>query len=96
MERTGWRLHFDGSFGGVTPDAVGARADRVIGRLWAGGRNVLLLGHRGILRILAVRWIGLAPIEGRRLLLDTASVSVLGYDHDLSEPVIHAWNGRGP
>ncbi len=26
---------------------------------------------------------------------DTASVSVLGYDHDLSEPVIHAWNGRG-
>jgi hypothetical protein len=26
---------------------------------------------------------------------DTASVSVLGYDHDLFEPVIHAWNGRG-
>ena len=36
-----------------------------------------------------------APIAGRRLLLDTASVSVLGYDHDLCEAVIHAWNGRG-
>lgn len=95
VERPGWRLLRDGSPGGETLDAVGARADRVIGRLRAGGGNVLLFGHREILRILAVRWIGLAPIEGRRLLLDTASVSVLGYDHDLSEPVIHAWNGRG-
>lgn len=38
---------------------------------------------------------GETPIKGRRLLLDTASVSVLGYDHDISEPVIHARNGRG-
>ncbi|OGP83433.1 MAG: hypothetical protein A2Y95_05640 [Deltaproteobacteria bacterium RBG_13_65_10] len=38
--------------------------------------------------------IGLAPIEGCRLLLATASLSVLGYDHDLTEPVIHAWNAR--
>jgi len=35
----------------------------------------------------------LAPIEGRRLLLDTVSVSVLGCVHDMSEPVIQAWNG---
>ena len=27
-------------------------------------------------------------------MLATASMGVLGYDHDLSEPVIHAWNGR--
>ena len=94
VERPGWRLLRDGSPGGETLDAVGARADRVIGRLRAGGGNVLVFGHRDILRILAVRWIGLAPIEGRRLLLATASVSVLGYDHDLTEPVIHAWNGR--
>ena len=59
----------------------------------ARGGNVLLLGHRGILRILAVRWIGLAPIAGSRLALATASRSVLGYDHDLTEPVIHACNG---
>lgn len=94
VERPGWRLLRDGSPGGETLNAVGARADRVIGRLRAGGGNVLLFGHREILRILAVRWIGLAPIEGRRLLLATASLSVLGYDHDLTEPVIHAWNGR--
>ena len=94
VERPGWRLLRDGSPGGETLDAVSARADRVIGRLRAGGGTVLLFGHREILRILAVRWIGLAPIEGRRLLLATASLSVLGYDHDLTEPVIHAWNDR--
>ncbi len=92
VERPGWRLLRDGSPGGETLAGVGARADRVIGRLRAHGGNALLFGHREILRILAVRWIGLAPIEGRRLLLGTASLSVLGYDHDLTEPVIHVWN----
>lgn len=92
VERPGWRLLRDGSPGGETLDAVGARADRVIGRLRADGGNVLVFGHREILRILAVRWIGLAPIEARRLLLATASLSILGYDHDLTEPVIHVWN----
>jgi len=92
VERPGWRLFRDGCPGGETLDSVGARTDAVIGRIRAGGGTVLLFGHREVLRILAVRWIGLAPIEGRRLLLATASLSVLGYDHDLTEPAIHTWN----
>ena len=95
MERPGWRLFRDGCPGGETLDFVRARADRVIGRIRARGGNVVVVAHREILRIFAVRWIGLAAIEGRRLLLATASLSVLGYDHDLTEPVIHAWNGHG-
>jgi len=95
LERPGWRLFRDGCPGGETLDSVGARADRVIGRVRMGGDNALVVAHREILRILAVRWIGLAAREGRRLLLATASLSVLGYDHDLNEPVIHAWNGVG-
>lgn len=94
IDRPGWRLFRDGCPNGETLDSVGARADRVIGRIRSPDGNVLLFGHREVLRILAVRWIGLAPTEGRRLLLATASLSVLGYDHDLTEPVIHAWNGR--
>lgn len=94
VERPGWRLFREGCPGGETLDAVGTRADRVIGHIRAGGDNVLVFAHREILRILAVRWIGMAAVEGRRLLLATASLSVLGYDHDLTEPVIHAWNGR--
>jgi hypothetical protein len=46
-----------------------------------------------MLRILAVRWIGLPATEGRGLLLAIGSLSVLAYDHDLTERVIHAWNG---
>ena len=94
IDRPGWRLFRDGCPSGETLDSVGARADRVIGRIRALSGNVLLFGHREVLRILAVRWIGLAPIEGRHLLLATASLSILSYDHDLTEPVIHVWNGR--
>lgn len=94
VERPGWRLFRDGYPGGETLDSVATRTDRVIDRIRADGGTVLLFGHREVLRILAARWIGLALIEGRRLLLATASLSVLGYDHDLTEPVIHAWNGR--
>jgi probable phosphoglycerate mutase len=34
----------------------------------------------------------MAAREGRRFYLHTGSVSILGYDHDLSEPVIRLWN----
>jgi probable phosphoglycerate mutase len=91
-ERPGWRLFRDGCPGGESLQSVGERADRVISRIRADGGNVLLFGHRDSLRILAVRWIGLDPVEGRSLMLAPASLSVLGYDHDLNEPAIHAWN----
>ena len=94
VERPGWRLFRDGCPGGETLDSVGVRADRVIGRIRGRGGNVAVVAHREILRILAARWIGLAAIEGRRLLLATAAVGTLGYDHDLTEPVIHVWNER--
>ena len=95
VERPGWRLFRNGCPGGETLESVGTRADRIVGRIRAFGCTVMIFGHREILRILAVRWIGLAPKEGRCLQLATASLSALGYDHDLTEPVIHAWNGYG-
>jgi len=45
-----------------------------------------------ILRILTARWLGLEPAGGRYWLLGTASVGVLGYEHNLTEPVIRLWN----
>jgi broad specificity phosphatase PhoE len=91
-DRPGWNLFRDGCPGGETIDAIGARADRVVDRIRSTRGNVLVFAHREILRVLAARWIGLAPIEGRCLLLTTASLSLLGYHHDLSEPAIHSWN----
>ncbi len=91
-ERPGWRLFEDGCPGGETLAAVSARADRVIARARALGRDVLVFAHRDILRVLIARWIAWPALEARRLYLETASVSALGYDHDLDEPVIRMLN----
>lgn len=87
-----WRPFEDGYPGGETAADVGARADRIIARARACTGNVLLFGHRDMFRVLAARWLQLDPIEGRRFYLDTGGISLLGYDHNLNEPVIRLWN----
>lgn len=91
-ERAGWRLIEDGCPDGETLAALSLRADRVIGRIRALNGDALVFAHRDILRVLATRWIGLDAVEARRLYLDTAAVSILGYHHNLDEPVIRLWN----
>ncbi|KNY24559.1 histidine phosphatase family protein [Methylobacterium sp. ARG-1] len=92
-ERPGWRLFRDGCPGGENAADVGARADRVIARIRALDADLILFSSAHVLRVLAARWIGLPPEGGALLVLGTASVSVLGYEHDRSEPVLRGWNG---
>jgi broad specificity phosphatase PhoE len=91
-QRPDWQIFRDGCPGGESPEQVGERADRVLSRVRAVQGNVLLFSSGHFLRVLAVRWLGLAPAAGRYLLLGTASLSALGYEHNLSEPVIRQWN----
>ena len=77
---------------GESPAQVGSRADRVVKRIRALQADVLLFSSGHFLRVLAARWLGLDPGGGRYLLLSTASLSVLGYEHNLSQPVIRLWN----
>jgi broad specificity phosphatase PhoE len=90
--RPGWRLFRDGCPNGEQPADVGARADRVIARLRAANDRAIVFSSGHILRVLAARWLGLAPSEGRLFMLGTASVSILGYEHDKSEPAVQLWN----
>jgi len=91
-ERPGWRLFEDGCPGGETLAELSTRADRVIARIRALESDVLVFTHGHLLRILIARWIALPALEARRLYLEAASLSVLGYDHDLDEPVIRLLN----
>lgn len=92
VERPDWHLFRDGCPGGESPADVGNRADRVVKRVRAISSNAILFSSGHFLRVLAARWLGLAAEAGRYFLLSTGSVSVLGYEHDLSEPVIRLWN----
>jgi broad specificity phosphatase PhoE len=96
-EIPGWSAWKDAVIGGESLDQVGARADGVIARALelttgadADARRVLLFGHAHILRILASRWIGLAPVGGSLLVLGTGSVSVLGWERETR--VVQRWN----
>ncbi|HEY1259882.1 MAG TPA: histidine phosphatase family protein [Stellaceae bacterium] len=95
-ERPGWQLFRDGCPGGEEASQVGARADRAIARIRAAGGDVLVVSSAHILRVLSARWLGLEPAGGRYLLLGTASLSLLGYEHNLEEPVIRLWNDNRP
>jgi probable phosphoglycerate mutase len=91
-ERPDWQLFRDGCPGGETPEQVGDRADRVVSRIRAIQGNILLFSSGHFLRVFAARWIGFGPLAGKHLQLSTASVSILGYEHNLRQPVIRLWN----
>ena len=91
-ERPDWQLFRDGCPGGESPEQVGARADRVVKRVRAVRGDVLLFSSGHFLRTLAARWLGLEPAAGRYFLLSTATLSALGYEHNLSQPVLQLWN----
>jgi len=91
-EHPDWQLFRDGCPGGETPEQIGARADRVVNRVRRIQGNVLLFSSGHFLRVVAARWLGLEPGSGRYFLLETASLSVLGYEHSPSEPAIRLWN----
>jgi broad specificity phosphatase PhoE len=91
-QRPDWKIFRDGCPGGELPADVGHRADRVIARLRTVGSDVLVFSSGHFLRVLAARWLGLEPAMGQYLLLTTATLSVVGYEHDLSEPVLRLWN----
>ncbi|MGD0778081.1 MAG: histidine phosphatase family protein [Candidatus Solibacter sp.] len=89
-ERPAWSLWNDGVPNGETVSQVAARAEAVIARGLPVAGDVALFAHAHFLRVLAARWLGLPPEDGRLFALGTATVSILGYEHQT--PVIIRWN----
>jgi broad specificity phosphatase PhoE len=91
--RPGWNLFRDGSPHGETPARISERADRVIARVRLLEGNVALFCHSHFGRALAARWLGLPVERGQQFMMDTASLSVLCYEHDcIDMPAIALWN----
>lgn len=93
-ERPGWQLFRDGCPHGEVAAAVGARADRVLERLGSdprsAGAQAVCFSHGHLLRVLAARWLDLPPEDAQLVALDTASISILGYEHEWR--VVERWN----
>jgi probable phosphoglycerate mutase len=77
---------------GETLSDVAIRVDRVSERARAVDGNVVVFAHGHVLRILTARWCNLDPIEGRRFVLDPATLSVLGWERE--NAAILQWNLR--
>jgi probable phosphoglycerate mutase len=92
-ERPDWNLFRDGCPNGESPAEVVARAARVVERVRSVQGDVLLFSSAHFLRMLAGAWLGPeAAMRGRELVLGTASLSTLGYEHSVAKPVIRLWN----
>lgn len=93
-DRPGWTVWNGGTPDGETVEDVGARSDRVLGRVRTRlaelDGDVALVGHGHALRVLAARWLELPADCGRLFRLDTATVSVLSEEHH--RPALRRWN----
>jgi probable phosphoglycerate mutase len=79
--RSDWHLFRDGCPGGESPDQVGARVNRVVGRVGVVQGDVLLISSGHCLRVPVARWLGLEPWADRFFLLGSARLSILGHEH---------------
>jgi broad specificity phosphatase PhoE len=89
----GWTVWTGPNPGGETIEQVAARADRVIERVLGTDGDCVVFGHGHSLRVLTARWCELPPVEGRRFVLETATLSHLGWEHEYR--TVRLWNSRG-
>jgi broad specificity phosphatase PhoE len=86
----GWTI-WDGPVpGGETPAQVGARVDRVLDEIANSALTIAVFAHGHVLRVMGARWLALPPEHGRLFRLDTATVSILGYERE--QRVVQTWN----
>ena len=88
--RPDWFLWRDGCPGGESPAQVGVRADGLVDEVRAVQGDVLLFAHGHILRVITARWLGYPPGDGMHFSLGTATLSILGYEHEAAS--IWQWN----
>jgi probable phosphoglycerate mutase len=91
-----WNLFLDGAPGGESPAQIALRADQLIAQLRLLKGNVALFTHSHFGRVFAARWIKLSVAQAQHFLLNTASLSILCFEHgNMNQPAIELWNSTG-
>ena len=86
----GWNIFENGAPNGESVHEVEVRAKALCEKLKKLEGNVLLFSSGHISRVIGAVWVGLPAHHGKYLKLSTASLSILGFEHDY--PVISCWN----
>jgi len=95
-DRPDWELFRHGCPGGETIEDAGRRADDLLASLATeeGDDVVSLAGHGHFSRVLTARYLGLPTYQARLIALGTASLSVLGHEHEWRALLL--WNDQVP
>ena len=89
-ERPHWNVFDDGVIAGESLEQIERRAKLFLNSLKQHDGKVLLFSSGHISRILGVVWIGLPARAAKHFTLTTASLSILGFEHDY--PSLIRWN----
>jgi probable phosphoglycerate mutase len=88
----GWTVWNSPMPEGESIEQIQARANALIERLLAMRGRVALFSHGHFLRVLGGCWMNGLAMTGAHLLLDTATVSVLGFERETR--ALRRWNAR--
>jgi broad specificity phosphatase PhoE len=88
-----WHLFDHGCPKGEKVEEVGKRADQIIEKILETDGDVAVISHGHFSRVFAARWLRQPALFGKFLYLNTASISILAFEHNnINEPIIKTWN----
>ncbi len=93
--RPDWYLFRDGAPGGESPEQVAARADLFLERVRPTDGDIAAFSSGQVIRMIAARWLGLPPLAAKHFYTRTASLGILGYEHNRGQPVVRLWDDAG-
>jgi broad specificity phosphatase PhoE len=93
-ENPNWSIFTNGTTQGESVQDIEKRTARMLEKIQQEDGTILLVSSAHFLRALSAKWLGLSIEFGAQLVLSTASISVLGYEHN--KPCLLLWNGQIP
>lgn len=86
----GWNIFINGAPNGESIDDIEKRASLVIEKVLSTEGDIAIFSSGHILRCIAAKWLGMPVDFGKHLCLQTASISILSYEHQF--PTLCQWN----